>query len=482
MIKTNRKNILLRPVLFSLPVLFLILSAGNLNSKPYQEKMNIADDRFENARANYMNFCAGCHGDKPEEYLSKKWMYGKDYASVFKSIKDGREEIGMPSFEAAFSDDEIRDISLFLLEEGNKERFYRALDEQKQVYETRGQKYTVDTIVTGFTQPWGMTWLPDGDMLITEQSGELYRFDGESLTEISGLPRIYYFGQGGLLDVELHPEYEENGWIYISYSYYAGETLEDGSSTALLRARLKNDQLVDQEILFRAVPTEKRGQHFGSRIEFDREGYLYLSVGDRGRQDNAQLLENHSGTVHRLNDDGSIPDDNPFVDEPGAISSIFTYGHRNIQGLAINPYTGEIWSHEHGPRGGDEINIERAGQNYGWPEITYGINYNGTIITEDTAKEGMIQPIIYWDPSIAPCGMDWVTGGKYPAWEGDLLVGSLRFKYVELCDVEGNEVVAQDRILDGWGRVRNVKLGPDSLIYVALEEPGFIVRLHPVND
>ncbi len=248
-----------------------------------------------------------------------------------------------------------------------------------------------------------------------------------------------------------------------------------------MRCRLKDDKLVDKEILFKALPAEKRGVHFGSRLEFDKEGYLYFTVGDRGRQENAQILSNHSGCVHRVHDDGRIPDDNPFVNSTDTMSTIFNYGHRNIQGLGINPKTDELWSHEHGPKGGDEVNIEKKGVNYGWPEITFGINYDGTIITEDTAKAGMEQPIIYWVPSIAPCGMDFVEGDLYKNWTGNLLVGSLRFQYLERCEIDNNKIIHQEKLLEGIGRVRNVKLGPNGYIYVSIEQPGKILKIVPVN-
>lgn len=246
-----------------------------------------------------------------------------------------------------------------------------------------------------------------------------------------------------------------------------------------MRARLKDDRLVDQEVLWKATPTEKRGVHYGSRIEFDEKGYLYVTIGDRGNRPNAQDISNHSGGVHRFKDDGTIPTDNPFYNVEGAVKSVYNYGHRNIQGMALHPETGELWTHEHGPRGGDELNIEMPGVNYGWPEISYGINYNGTIFTEDSAREGMEQPIIHWTPSIAPCGMDFVEGDIYPEWEGNLLVGSLRFKYVLRLELDGQNVIHQERLVDGPGRVRNVKLGPDGYIYVALEDPGRILKIVP---
>jgi len=461
-----------------LSISIIIISAFLLSS--FKVQNNPQEDPYMKAAAQYDEYCIGCHFDI-HDFMERDWEHGKTVEGAYTSIRYGLEDIGMPAFRGTFSDDEILNLASYIISEGEEETF-REQQKADRVFQSEKLNYKLETVVDGMDIPWGMTWLPDGNMLITERSGILYRFTaGKQLIEIEGIPKVYQYGQGGLLDVELHPDYENNGWIYISYSYYAGESIDDGGSTAIMRARLKNNELVDREILFKARPTEKRGAHYGSRIEFDRDGYLFFTVGDRGQQNNAQDITNHSGSVHRLHDDGRIPEDNPFVNVIGAIPSIYNYGHRNIQGLALHPGTGELWSHEHGPRGGDELNIEKPGLNYGWPEITYGINYNGTIISEDTAREGMEQPVTYWDPSIAPCGMDFVEGDIYPSWKGNLLVGSLRFKYIVRCELDSHEVVHQEQILDGPGRVRNVKQGPDGYIYVALENPGRILKIVPVN-
>ncbi|MGF1638219.1 MAG: PQQ-dependent sugar dehydrogenase, partial [Cyclobacteriaceae bacterium] len=295
---------------------------------------------------------------------------------------------------------------------------------------------------------------------------------------ITGLPEIYAKGQGGLLELRLHPKYEENGWIYLAYSAPG----EGGGNTAIMRAKLNGLELTEQEVLFQATPFSEKGQHFGCRIRFDDDGYMFFSVGDRGNWDNAQDLTNHSGKVHRLHDDGSVPDDNPFVNDPEAMPSIFTYGNRNPQGIDIHPDTREVWTHEHGPKGGDEINIIKKGANYGWPLVTYGINYNGDTITPHTEMEGMVQPLHYWVPSIAPCGMTFVTSNKYPNWKNNLLIGSLSFRYVARCEIENDKVVHEERILDGLGRIRTIEEGPDGYLYVASESPGLVVRIYPVKE
>lgn len=342
---------------------------------------------------------------------------------------------------------------------------------------TETRDYSIETVVEDLSNPWGMTWLPDGSMLITEKSGELIHFKNGIKTNIANVPEVYSRGQGGLLDIEVHPNYSNNGWIYITYSSSEGE--ESGGNTALIRCKLKDNSLVDIEQLYKATPNTTRGQHFGSRIEFDNEGYLYFSIGERGARDvNPQDITRDGGKIYRLHDDGRIPEDNPFVGVKDAKTAIYTYGNRNPQGMDKHPTTGEIWIHEHGPKGGDEINIVKKGVNYGWPVISYGINYSGTKFTEITKKEGMEQPIYYWTPSIAPCGMTFVTGNKYPDWKNHLLVGSLKFNYVELLKLEGNKVTNRQKIAEDVGRVRNVKQSPDGYIYIGIEGQG-IVKIVP---
>ncbi|MFZ6665953.1 PQQ-dependent sugar dehydrogenase [Peijinzhouia sedimentorum] len=345
--------------------------------------------------------------------------------------------------------------------------------------EVEAQSFRVDTIATDLKNPWGMAWLPDGRMLFTERSGEIRVVQNGKLTEdrISGVPEVYARGQGGLLDIKLHPNYAENGWIYISYS--SPNPDGDGANTAIMRAKLQGNAFVNQEKLFQATPYSTRGQHYGSRIVFDDNGYMFFSVGERGQMENAQNLGNHSGKIHRLHDDGRVPTDNPFVGNDAAMPSIWSYGHRNPQGMIRDASTGTIWAHEHGPRGGDELNIVEKGKNYGWPEISYGINYNGTILTEYQEKEGMEQPVHQWTPSIAPCGMAHYTGDQFPAWKGNLFVGALSFRYLARVVVNGNSFVEEEKLLDQIGRVRAVEQGPDGYIYVATEGPGMIVRLMP---
>ena len=337
--------------------------------------------------------------------------------------------------------------------------------------------YTTEVVVNELDIHWGFVFLPDGSMLITEKSGELIHYNAGVKTKIKGLPEVYLRGQGGLMDIELHPNYRENGWLYITYSSSDGEG--EGGNTTLIRAQLIGTKLTSVERLYKAEPNSKRGQHFGSRIEFDKDGYLYFSIGDRGNRDvNPQDITRDCGKIYRLNDDGSIPNDNPFLDFPGAKTAIYSYGHRNPQGMICHPDTGEIWVHEHGPRGGDEINRIKKGGNFGWPLISYGINYLGTSFTDDTDLPGMEQPLFYWVPSIAPSGMAYITSDMYKDWKNNLLIGSLKFEYIERLVLKNNKVVKREKILEGMGRVRNVRQGIDGYVYASLEGVG-IVKIIP---
>lgn len=334
-----------------------------------------------------------------------------------------------------------------------------------------------EIIVPNLNIPWGFAFLPDQSILITEKTGKLFHFKENKLNEIKGLPEIYVRGQGGLMDIILHPDYSTNGWIYISYVSEDGKG--SGGNTTIMRAKLSNETLTDKKVLYKATPNSRRGIHFGSRLVFDNEGYLYFSIGDRGDRDtNPQDITRDCGKIYRINDDGSIPKDNPFIANNNAKKAIFSYGHRNPQGMTLHPETGDIWTHEHGPKGGDEINIIKAGKNYGWPKISYGINYNGTKFTEHTSLPGMEQPLHHWTPSIAPSGMTFISSDKYGNWKGDLLVGSLKFQYISRCKLKDGKVISETKLLENLGRIRSINQGPDGFIYVGIEGLG-IIKLLP---
>jgi glucose/arabinose dehydrogenase len=326
-----------------------------------------------------------------------------------------------------------------------------------------------------------MASLPDGSLLVTDRAGDLWKVGTDkSKAKISGIPEVLSAGQGGLFEVLLHPKYEENGWIYLSYAKSKKENGRVMSTTALVRGKLEGNTFAQKEEIFEALPYFSTRHHYGARMLFDNEGYLFLTVGERGMQDiNPQSLESDCGKIHRFYDDGRIPEDNPFYNTPNAKKSIWSYGHRNPQGLVIDRVNNVIWETEHGPRGGDELNIIKKGENYGWPVISYGINYNGTTFTDLTEKEGMVQPQLYWIPSIAPCGMSFVTSDKYPAWQGDILAGSLRFKYVNKVAIKEGAPNGEEKLLINVGRLRNVVQAADGFIYVGIEDPGTVYRLVP---
>jgi glucose/arabinose dehydrogenase len=346
--------------------------------------------------------------------------------------------------------------------------------------ETEKQKFHIDTIATGLFNPWGIAFLPDGRILITERKGEIRIVkDGKLMEEkIGNVPAVHANGQGGLLDIQLHPDYKSNGWIYLSYS----KPMEGGSATTITRAKLEGNNLVDIQELFTAQPVASTSHHYGSRIVFDGEGHIFFSSGERGTKENSQNLGNHLGKVIRLKEDGTLPTDNPFVNTAGAKPEIWSYGHRNPQGLYYDNATTTLWAVEHGPKGGDELNKVEKGKNYGWPVITYGIDYDGTPISDITEKEGMEQPVWYWVPSIATCGMTQVTGDKYPGWKNNLLVGALALTHVARVELDENgKFVKQEKILDKIGRVRAVVESPDGFLYVATESPGMLVKLVPAE-
>ncbi|MFN7312210.1 MAG: PQQ-dependent sugar dehydrogenase [Bacteroidota bacterium] len=333
----------------------------------------------------------------------------------------------------------------------------------------------LDTLLTNLDQPWGMAILPDGGIITLEKRGVMKLTQNGNTNPITGLPAIRNAGQGGLMDIALHPEFNTNKFIYFT----ATTDMGSGYSTALYRAQLEGTSLLSLVKLFQSTQINTSSVHFGSRIVFDKDGKLYVCLGERNETTQSQNLSSHAGKVIRLNDDGSVPTDNPFVNHPTALKDVFSYGHRNPQGMAMHPVTGQLWLHEHGPRGGDEINLLQAGANYGWPLASFGVNYNGTPISKDTAVEGTLQPIYYWVPSIAPCGMDFYQSDSIPQWKGKLFIGALAGQHLNITTIENNKVIKEERILQAFGRFRCVKAGPDGYLYFLTESPGLLCRFKP---
>ena len=357
-----------------------------------------------------------------------------------------------------------------------------ALPAAAQTIRSAEHAFRVVTLVRGLEQPWALAFLPDGGMLVTEKAGRLRIVKAGRLDPqpVAGLPVVEVYGQGGLMDVALHPRFRENSLIYLSFAARGA----DGVGTEVARGRLAGHRLEDVQVIFRQRPKGSTGRHFGSRLVFDREGYLYITLGDRGEMERAQRPGDHAGSVIRIHDDGGVPGDNPFVGKQGWRPEKYTLGNRNLQGAALHPQTGVLWTHEHGPQGGDEVNVIRAGANYGWPVITYGVQYViGTQIGEGTAKRGMEQPLHKWVPSIAPSGMAFYTGDKFPQWRRSLFVGALKAQLLVRLELDGEKVVHEERLLEGvLGRIRDVRSGPDGFLYLLTDESrAVLARLEPAG-
>jgi aldose sugar dehydrogenase len=441
----------------------------------------------------YADKCASCHGadmsgDSASSLADSTWRYGGDDASITRSICDGHPDAGMPAMRQALNKAEIRALVIYIHERGaafeRAHTKYNAPTPGTIVYSEK-QSFKLESVIeTGLNEPWAIAFLPDGRMLVTERSGRLRIIEGGRLLPqpVQGMPAVYG-GEGGLLDVILHPNYShrDNDWIYLSY----GDKSPDGlGMTAVIRGRLRNGAFVDQQQIFKADFSLYRvgGQRFGSRLLFDSKGHLFFSVGDRAHPGDEQDLSHPNGKVYRVYDDGRIPKDDPFVNRPGALPGIWTYGHRNPQGLAFSPVTGELWEAEHGPRGGDELNVLQRGHNYGWPVITYGMNYDGTPITDHTAQPGMDQPITYWVPSIATSPITFYNGNRFPQWKNNLFLGSLAAQELRRLVINGHVVTHQEVLFKGIGRVRDVVNGPDGYLYVVLNQPDRIERLVPCSQ
>ena len=443
----------------------------------------------------YARNCAGCHGanlegGQTDSLLDDHWIHGKsDDETLFRIIRDGDELNGMPPMKGDLSDAEIRALVVFMREKAAAAKTTPAgyaKPDSDQVVSSREHRFRLRTVAEGLSTPWSLAWLPDGRMLVTELPGTLRLAEraAASLRPVTGTPAVRYQGQGGLIEVAPHPGYETNGWIYLAYAE-AGARPEarDHGMTVVVRGQIRNLCWTNQQTVFRAPEWSYRpgNVHFGCRLVFDNDGHLFFAIGERGHMQDAQDLSRPNGKVHRVLDDGRIPPDNPFVGRSNALPTIWSYGHRNPQGLDRHPVTGALWETEHGPRGGDELNLIRRGVNYGWPIITYGMNYNGTPITALTAQAGLEQPVVYWTPSLAVCGIEFYRGDRFARWRNNLLVTGLASEEMRRLILDGDRVVEQELLFKGLGRVRDVSTGPDGLIYVVLNKPDKVVRLEPVS-
>ncbi|MDO8544183.1 MAG: PQQ-dependent sugar dehydrogenase [Opitutaceae bacterium] len=444
----------------------------------------------------YAQQCANCHGKKLEggqtpagnkvpSLLDDEWLHGGDDESIARSIRNGYPEKEMPVWSATMPEKEIRAMVIYIREQ--RALFQRGLiqfNKPQDSVTVKGElhDYQLNTWVGEVTEPWSLAFLPGHRAIMTEKRGNVFLIENGKRAEkpLTGVPPVESTGQAGLYDVVPHPDFARNGWLYFAFAdpqKYEGKAV---CLTKVIRGKIRDGALVDQETIYQA-PLAKYpksgGPHFGGRIAFDQNGHVFFSIGERGNGANAQDLSVPMGKVHRVFDDGRVPDDNPFAKDPKAVPTIWSYGHRNPQGLAFHPVTGQLFDAEHGPRGGDELNLVGKGKNYGWPVITYGMNYDGSAMTDITAKEGMEQPVTYWTPSLAVCGMNFYSGNLFPKWKNQLFLASLVGEELRRIEIKDGKVVAQEILFKNLGRIRHVIGGPDGALYVLL--PTRIARIAP---
>ena len=429
------------------------------------------------AQGLYEQYCAACHGKQMEggiggSLVDDVWKHGSSDEAISRAISKGIAGTEMIGWEGTLSAEQIRSLVILMREQRHlASKSKTAAGNNAGVYEAAGYRFRVTPVMDGSTDLWGMTFLPDGSALVTQKDGVLWHWHDGKRSEVKGVPSVHHQGQGGLLDVIAHPAYASNGWIYLSYAEkVAGHS---NASTTILRATLRDGALQEQKTVF-SVPADKRqhsGHHFGSRFAFIGND-LFFTIGDAGNQDNAQKLNVPTGKVHRIHDDGRVPADNPFAKTADAFPTIWTYGNRNPQGLVYDAIGKRLWAAEHGPRGGDEINLIEKGKNYGWPVITYGMNYNGTPISNKTQQDGMEQPKHYWTPSIAVSNIDIYRGKPFANWDGKLLAASLSAQELRLLTLDGDKIVKDELLLKNIGRLRDVQTGPDGAIYLLVSDEG----------
>ena len=439
----------------------------------------------ERGKVLYEQSCESCHGaglsgGQAPSLADDVWEYDGTDAGILKAITDGIEDVGMPGFGDELTAENKADLIAYIRSGGDLKTTV-PIDDVPSVED----QVQIEDWATGFDQPWGLHFIGPDTALVTEKSGKLLQVTSSTRFEVLGIPASVNDRQGGLMDVATDPDYSTNGWVYLSFTH-ADEKTSKNRMTKIVRGKISVQasglMWTSEETLFQAKPEDylNTAFHYGSRITFDNQGHLYFGIGDRGKKDMAQDLSKPNGKIHRIMRDGSIPEDNPFLNNSKAYPSIFTYGNRNPQGTIVHPETQVVWETEHGPKGGDELNVIRGGINYGWPEISYGRNYSGTVLTPYTALTGMAQPASQWTPSIAVCGLDVYTGDLFPEWKGRLMAGSLKNQTVRLIDVNGADYISEAVLIKDEGRVRDVTTGPDGAIYVAL--PNRIVRLSPPQN
>lgn len=470
----------------------LLAAAALLVSTSFAVAQDVPEELERHpGRKLYVENCASCHGRDARgggasSLADEIWQYGSARSQRYRNIKFGIAAAGMPEYGETLDDRQIGQLIDYL------EKTRSAVGARRSPLPPRlaTRDYDVGVEVwvgpdAGLSIPWGLTFIDAKTALVTERPGTLRVIrvgdDGAEVSApVKNTPEVLHTGQGGLMDVAVDPEYAESGWLYLCYTHgLAGEGRGVPSMTRVVRGKLDGNAWTSTEVVWEAATDHYLGtrHHYGSRIAFDPDGLLYFGIGDRGRRPMAQDLGRPNGKVHRVHRDGRIPKDNPFVATEGALPSIWSYGHRNPQGLATHPATGRIWETEHGPMGGDELNLIERAANYGWPEISYGINYNGTVLTPHQRREGMRQPVLFWTPSIAVCGMDFLHDDQFPRWQNHALVTGLAHETLIRLHVEDDRVIHQETLLQGHGRVRDVAVAPDGSILVVQNGPDRILRL-----
>ncbi len=472
-------------VLFAIP---LLLSSCNQAGSSGDDTPD--QDTDSAAALIYGNYCASCHGadfggGNAQSLIDGVWQFGDGSGYVSRNIKFGIPHLGMPSFENTLSEEEINLVVDFLYEEESRAGAIKP--DPPAELESIDYAIRSDIWVDGLDIPWAIVFLNKDTALVTERPGKLRVVVDGNLVEspVSGTPVVLSEGQGGLMDVNIDKNFKQDGWIYLSYSHEIEQrTGEDRppAMTRIVRGKIKDMEWVEEELIYEAPFQTYRTtrHHYGNRMVFDKKGYLYFSIGDRGAKDQAQDPTKPNGKIHRIFPDGSVPEDNPFRDV--GLLTLYTLGNRNPQGISVHPETDEIWAAEHGPLGGDELNLIRKGVNYGWPVITYGSNYNGTPITEFTRKDGYAQPSLYWKPSTAVCGIEFYQGEAFPKWNNRLLVGALKYEDVRILNIEKDRVMHQEVILKNYGRVRDIGLDPNGNVYVVVNDPDRVIRLSPIGE
>ncbi len=444
----------------------------------------------QQAEVLYKTYCGGCHGGRLEgntapKLVKDKWLHGSTYNAIYRSIKSGIPNTEMKGWGNVLKDKQINALVNFII--ASQKRSAKAIAGIPSKIVTRDYVLKVEKLDSGNTStPWGIEFVNANTALISEKSGRIkWMVNGKIDTvSIHGLPATHtQSGTGGFMDIALDPKYFENGWVYLAYSHTNGNNLDKNAPgmTKIIRGKIKDHEWTDQQTLFE-VPDSLmavRGDRWGCRFLFDKSGYLYFTIGDMGKAIASQDLSRATGKVYRIFPDGSIPKDNPFVNTPGALPAIFTLGNRNVQGITQHPVTSAIWATEHGPRGGDELNILKKGANYGWPVITYGIDYSGSSVSDKTEQKGMEQPIVQWTPSIAVCPAEFMTSPLFAKWKNNLMIGSLAFEELRRLVIVNDKVIKQEIIMKGFGRVRDLKISPDGALYVLLNKPNMILRIIP---